>query len=427
MVIFVDKKSNYGVALIIISLGSVVSQLIPFMMLPIITRLYSPEAFGVFNQVFAICLILAVISSMRYEQSIMLAKPKYVSSCIFLACLVLLTVFVFNLFLIYIFGFANYYLPIIVFLIGIFQVFQLSLLRYERNMKMSIGKVSYYMLIPISQVLFFYLGFYEEGLFIGFVVGATLAVLLNFFLMHKLVVYKNEKIALKLQLVFRRYRGLVFFNAPSSLVNVASTNMPLLVLALKYNSTTIGIVSLAIKALQAPVSMLSNSISHVIFQISTKKGSKDVMREKISHWMGIKLLITFPFVFIIHKYAEQLFSFAFGKQWEVAGEFAIPIAYWVIAVFVFSPYFILYNVLEKHTKQLNINVLMFLMRLSSLLIPMYLELGALEVVTSFCVVSSILWALVFILSYKIYFQSYKAVIYVISFFLLLLTSIALNY
>ena len=52
--------------------ATVIAQSIPFLLSPILTRLYSPESFGLFGSIAAIISIITVASTFRYELAILI-------------------------------------------------------------------------------------------------------------------------------------------------------------------------------------------------------------------------------------------------------------------------------------------------------------------------------------------------------------------
>lgn len=67
-------KSAYARNVITLMTGAGLAQAIPIATSPILTRLYSPEEFGLFSLYMAVASILAVLVTGRYELAILLPK-----------------------------------------------------------------------------------------------------------------------------------------------------------------------------------------------------------------------------------------------------------------------------------------------------------------------------------------------------------------
>ena len=67
-------KSEFSKNVLTLMTGSTIAQVLPIVFTPILTRLYSPEEFGVFAFYISLVTFLIVFSSGRYEQAIVLPK-----------------------------------------------------------------------------------------------------------------------------------------------------------------------------------------------------------------------------------------------------------------------------------------------------------------------------------------------------------------
>lgn len=65
-------KSSFNKNVLTLATGVSIGQAIPLLISPILTRIYSPEDFGILALFLSIATLISVISSGRYEQAIML-------------------------------------------------------------------------------------------------------------------------------------------------------------------------------------------------------------------------------------------------------------------------------------------------------------------------------------------------------------------
>ena len=70
------KSSEFFNNVFILSSGTALAQLIPVMIAPILSRIYSPEEFGRLALYLAIIQILGSLSTGRYELAILLPKEE---------------------------------------------------------------------------------------------------------------------------------------------------------------------------------------------------------------------------------------------------------------------------------------------------------------------------------------------------------------
>ena len=81
-----------------LALGTGIAQLITILASPILTRIFSPEQYGIFALFISMITILSVFSTFRYEYAIVLPKSKRRAEelyflCIFITILVSITFF----------------------------------------------------------------------------------------------------------------------------------------------------------------------------------------------------------------------------------------------------------------------------------------------------------------------------------------------
>src|SRR5690554_7302010 len=72
----INIKSDLVKSALVLSSGTVLAQAISYLLTPFITRLYSPEDFGIFGIMMRIVAFLAVVGAARYEYAIPLPKKN---------------------------------------------------------------------------------------------------------------------------------------------------------------------------------------------------------------------------------------------------------------------------------------------------------------------------------------------------------------
>ena len=67
-------KSEFSRNVLTLMTGTTIAQAIPIAISPILTRIYTPEDFGMFALYMSVASILSVVATGRYELAIMLPK-----------------------------------------------------------------------------------------------------------------------------------------------------------------------------------------------------------------------------------------------------------------------------------------------------------------------------------------------------------------
>jgi hypothetical protein len=334
-------------------LGTTISQAIPIIISPILTRIYLPEEFGSLILFMSIVSILSVIVSLRYEKAIV--QPLSDEDAISLVAISMLATIgvsavlaiLINIFYVQIqelFGnheisILKYWVPFTVLIIGFYNSLYQWYIRKKKfslcaKIIMSKGVVTAGGQIGLSTMMF------TGGLIFGYVMGIVIAflLLLKSFLKNKnfLILIFNKKRLLK---NVKKYKKMPQYSTSGALVDNISSNMPTLVIAILNNISVVGIFGLTIKVLSLPASLISQGLSSVLFQKVAQLHNDDPDKIKILiiKIFLILIFIMIPFVGFIWFFGEDLFAFIFGEPWREAGVMASILVFAVAIHFAVSP------------------------------------------------------------------------------------------
>ncbi|HHX8572720.1 oligosaccharide flippase family protein [Vibrio sp. Vb2354] len=313
--------------------GTLVAQLLPIAITPILTRIYSPEEFGLMAVFLAITMTFGSVACGRYEIAIL--KPKKDSEAYQLASLCILVSTIFCLFLFLILSLFNiqvveslklkgiglylYFIPLVVWLMSIFNVFNYLCTRQKKYGVISKSKVLKSLALSISQIALGYTAVVSNGLLSGVIIS-------HFFGNIKML--RSVKVTelltfdyLKVKNLAKRYHDFPKYSLPAILANNLSNNLVTLVLPTIYGIATVGYYSLANRLLGLPTTLIGNSVGQVLYQKSVETIDKEgdlneLLKFAIKRLLFLSVVIFFPLYFII----EPLFVFIFGNGWEVAGK-----------------------------------------------------------------------------------------------------------
>jgi O-antigen/teichoic acid export membrane protein len=122
-----------------------------------------------------------------------------------------------------------------------------------------------------------------------------------------------------------------------------------------------------------PVSLIGNSIGQVFFQkASVSINNNQELSLIITNLVKKLILIIFIPLGILLTYGDYIFLIVFGKNWFVAGKFAMIISPWMLVHFIAFPLLYLFELLQKQKIFLLFNLILFFLRLISLLIGYFL-------------------------------------------------------
>lgn len=345
--------------------GTVLAQAVPIAIIPILTRIFTPEDFGLLALYGAFVSILGVIATGRYEIAIMLPKENeearvllQVSALValFISIFISIPLFIWNTEIASFLGNKAiapwlYLVPISVLLTGVYQALTYWNNRQKKFKNTAVSRVNQSLFQGMTQTG---LGFAKItggliwGQFIGII--SSITYLLRKDRSYRKILQKTEVSTLKLQM--KKYQKFPKYGIIGGLCDAGATQMPVLMLTKFYSSTVTGMFSLTFRVLNMPTAIISSAIAQVLFQkvVEISQKAPEKLNSYIIKMFLFLFLLYLPAVPILFIWGDTLFAFVFGEEWGQAGIYA---GYLVIAVairFAVSPLSAVLG-LEKNIKK----------------------------------------------------------------------------
>jgi len=377
--------SNFIANVLKLVSGSVTSQVLSILLVPIIARIYSPDDFGVFQFFLAASGILVVFSTFSYQFAIMLPKTEEDSANVAFLSLILLTfVSILTAVIVpfisqdveHIFnnsGISKYliYLAPVIFLNGLFFVQNYWLSRRVRYGVIAGSRISNTLSTKIFQLLIPIWSVSPFGLIVGYVAGYGIADLVMLKgVKEDIEVFKKVSIK-KMKEMAVKYKSFPLFSSWSTLANTISPQVPTFLLTYFYGTSVVGYFGLANQVVNMPMGLVGAAIGQVFFQkISEVKNGNEKGDMKVIVGEVYKKLIStgiFPMLLLLIL-GEEIFTFAFGKSWAVSGTYVRILVPWIFLVYLSSPISTLYSVFEKQRVWLTFSIILLISRVAALVI-----------------------------------------------------------
>jgi O-antigen/teichoic acid export membrane protein len=360
--------------------GTTIAQAIPIAISPILTRIYTPEDFGVFALFIAIAAIFGTIASGRYELAIMLPKKDGDAINIFsLGFIIVSFISLILLVLVALFndhftkllnndeiGLWLYFIPLTVFFTGLYNI-----LNYYNNRKKQYKDLAKATIIKsvVTAVVQLSVGFIKSGV-AGLISGQIISQLfantklLSNIVKDKVLLSKISKV--KIIALAKRYKDFPKFSLWAGLANTLSGSLTSILISSFYSVATLGFYSLSQRILGMPSSLIGGAIGQVFFQQATKE-KQDTGKVEISFNSTVKklIIIGLPFFAILFFIVEDLFAFVFGEEWRIAGEYSKILIPLFLIQFIGATVSTINTIFEKQKIGLYIN---FLLLISSVVI-----------------------------------------------------------
>lgn len=405
-----------GLSILKLLSGRVAVQVLSFLTVPILTRLFLPEHFGVIQIFDSISKVFIVVTCLKYEMSIPLARNDKEAAASFalsvlIACMV--TVLTLAGVLVSRGSIAAWFkiselqrflwlLPPVVLASSIKNIQAYWAAREGQFGGMAwsdLGNSLTERLTSISWGVF--IGASATGLLVGRLIGIGTGIgVLLLFLKRKLFFeLKNARLSFEtLWIVVKRHKKFPIFYTWTVLLNSISVQLPPLVLGTYFSTTIVGYYALGYRTITLPMSMLRDSIARVFFPVAAKEyhefGSlTDVVSKFFTRLVQIGI---FPML-ILSFIGSVLFAHVFGHQWIEAGVYAQMLSFWYALAFVSAPLNV-FIILNRHELSLLMNIAVLAARAASLLIGVTFGSPRITIgifaATSVCIpLISIIWQL----------------------------------
>ncbi|MCA0970935.1 oligosaccharide flippase family protein [Halobacillus litoralis] len=343
--------------------GTVLAQAITLGMLPIVTRIYSPEEYGVFTIFVSVSSMVAIISTGRYEIAILLPKKeRHVYNLVFLSFIILISItlivamgtsvvdLISDLLSNVDFSELFYLLPFTVFSYGCYQILFFIKNREKKYKQMAISRMNQSLVNGVSSVLLGLIGLGATGLVIGYTLSFFIPAMYLFINKEKSFMrgLKKEvsKLLIKRNLI--KYREMPIYNSLHAFLDMAMINVTLLIISYSFGAGVVAFYGFTIRVLKAPLGLIGFSISRVYNQRASEKINQGENITSLLLNIVTKLsMVAAPIFICISIFGSEIFSFIFGIEWAEAGVYAQILSPWLFFNFIGSPIAQTFVLLQK--------------------------------------------------------------------------------
>lgn len=397
-------KNKFARGVSVLIGGTAGAQLLSVLAAPILTRLYSPDDFGMLAVFTALLTFFTVISAGRYELTIPLpdseqdAADLTVLGFSLVLCTTIISAFIFIIWpqkiatIINTPQLANYLwiIPLGVFFLGSYQVFNKWAVRKKQftviaktRIYQSVGTLAIQLgghsLGPLALM-----GGHATGQGIG-ASGLAYSALKRPEL--KKISWRN----IKKQAY--RYRDFPVFSTWTALFNTASLQFAPIMFIAMFGATVTGLYALTLRMLTLPSSLIGNAVGSVFLSEAPKAKREGNLAELVTKLHSrLAMAGALPLVVLL-LFGPSLFALVFGEEWRKAGVYSQWMAPWIYLQFQWSPLSTLTSVLELQKQALISQVLTFTCRFGGLIIVWALGFSSDTGILFFAVISAIVYIL----------------------------------
>lgn len=388
-------KSEFAKNVGVMFSGNAVAMVLPFILAPLISRIYEPEDFAGFELFVKIMGLIVVVGSLRMDLAIMLPKSKEEALAIVrLSFKILLAITILSgaIFI----GFRDFtgevlqnedlprllwFLPLGVFTAGAFNIFTQYIIRIQDFREAAVNKVTASAANNLTKYL---LGFsipQAGGLVIGQILGSVVPLVL---------MLRKPKIKSMLKSIFRpitsdlklikKYRDFPVVSSFHAFFHEGQQTVLIAVISAYHGELIFGLFAFSMRYLRVPLMVFGRSIAQVL---------NEKWAREINEGIGIKSSVVriafllagvaiIPFT-VLFFFGKPIFGFVFGEVWTDAGTYAEIMAPWLFMNFIVSPISMLPILLNRQPAFFRISLVTGALTLSTVLLMSIYDFGFIDV------------------------------------------------
>lgn len=317
---------------------------------PVLSRLYSPGAFGVMSVVLAVAAPIAMMASFKYELAIVLAKDDKDASNLFIlsVALVLLMSLLTLITIPFVDDWLAYkmerpaaaalfiWVPAIVLFQGLFNVVLLWANRRRDYFWTSMSTVGASLGTVSVQMAFGLADKGAKGLIAGRVFGLMLATII----LGSQTLRKEWRAVLKsfdsknIRKLASEHSHFPKYNAPREGIVALSGTVPTFFLALLFSPAAAGLYWFTVRLLEVPTTLIGVAVRRVLFERAARAIRTDEnIYPLIARATSVLAVLGIIPVLVIFIDGPDLFDLAFGDEWRGAGVYARWLSIWWFSSF----------------------------------------------------------------------------------------------
>lgn len=325
--------------------GSALAQVVPLLLGPWLTRLYSPEQWGTYTAFATAAAVVAAVACARYEFALPLAPDEPTALALLRLCLrIFLCVVAICAVTVSLWPWAQgaevwSWWPLAVAALAAVQVLSMWATRQERFHSLAGGRFVQH---GGGAVLQWLAGLAGMGL-LGLVLGPAIAALAACCVLAARPpaggwwqLIRTPSTGPQLVAVARQYRQFPLLNTPHAFLGTLQDAVVVALLVAWSGEVAAGLWGLTLRYLKAPATWVGGAVSQVLYPRlcrSTPDEARTLVRQTATILAAAGIVLASGVMVV----GPSLFAWAFGEPWREAGELARALAPYLAAHFVASP------------------------------------------------------------------------------------------
>lgn len=368
-----SQKSSFTGDVLKMASAPLCTQVLGIILMPIITRLYAPDVFGVFSLFGSIVMPIAVFANMGYSGSIVLPKRDEVASnmlCInlvftaLIAVLIIPFIWIGSSFVLRWFNVPEistylWLIPVNVLFHGLYMSFRYWNVRTKRFGRIAISRISNAVVNKGVLIGAGFSGCATVGsLIMGGIVGSmTMSTVLGGRIWQESgELFKRSIRWHSMVQGIKRYRKFPLYNLPTDLLGRLTASIPILLFAFYFSKSAVGYYALGLVVLSVPMNFIGTNIGEVFYQRAARKRHEGTIATLVRNLFKQTTWITMLPFLVLGIIGDSIFATVFGANWSEAGIYAQILSFKVFISLIMGPILSLATVLEKQEINLMLRI-----------------------------------------------------------------------
>lgn len=325
--------------------GTVGAQLITVAAYFLLTRIYSPDDFGLFSIFCSYLEVLVIASTCKYELSIVAAADECEASAVASFALKMNTIVSVLLLVVATIlcvtdslpgkmselGYIALLIPPLVYFSGTSRVYENLFNRHRQYGKIALSEAINAAATVAAKTCLGLAGLFSAGMPIGTVLG-RMAGNINYRVAMRRLQLPRTSFAEQRQAA-RRHRNFPLFVAPKDFANSLSFNLPAIWLANYFDLAEVGLFALAVTFVFRPVNIINVAIEKVLYSRAVEHLQKgEPMWPEVRQFLLPAAGIGLPVAVALFFLADPLFGFLFGSKWAACGYYVRCLLPWILTM-----------------------------------------------------------------------------------------------
>lgn len=405
-------KSEFVKNSSILIIGTVLAQVIPIMIQPIIRRTYTDAETGQLDLYLSFIGIMASFVNLNYSKTIVIPKNEEsamnllagsVLSSFAISLLIFIPFFIFDLQIIALLNlpvsFAPWLklIPLSILLIGSHTSMTFWLTRTKKFKSIALNKFSRRSSEGLVQITG--KSIFSNGLIIGSITGDLINFICNIYQVAR-TNFNYKLISLSgIKKEFKTYKDFPIYSLLPTVLNTLSSNLPIIMITAFFSDKIAGQFGLSRMVLAIPLALISVSLSQVLLQkVAEKRQKNQSIKKLILNIFFALFFMSIVGTLIIIFFSKQLFTFAFGADWILASEISQIMIYYYALYFIATSFSVIFIALEE-IKLNSIWQALHFLAITSLFFFSYSDIF--NFITILMIINIVSYTIYLLLAYKI--------------------------